>query len=54
MIPRWTIDYEFYETNGPIEYVGVTERTYNKVFRDSVNLEASWHNHRAQRLAKAQ
>jgi hypothetical protein len=53
-IPRWTVDYEFYEANGPIEYVGVTERAYNKVFRDSVNLEASWHNHRAQRLAKAQ
>ena len=54
MIPRWTVDYEFYEINGPIEYVGVTDRAYNKIFRDSANLEVSWHNHRAQRLAKAQ
>ena len=54
MIPRWIVNYEFYETNGPIEYVGVTERAYNKIFRDSANLDASWHNHREQRLAKAQ
>jgi hypothetical protein len=54
MIPRWTIDYEFYETRRPHEYVGVTERTYDKIFKESANLEASWHNHRAQRLAKAQ
>jgi hypothetical protein len=54
MIPRWTIDYEFYEINGPIEYVGVTDRAYNKIFRDSANLEVSWHAHREQRLAKAQ
>jgi hypothetical protein len=54
IIPRWTIDYEFYEINGPIEYVGVTERAYNKIFRDSANLDESWHAHREQRLARAQ
>ena len=54
IIPRWTIDYEFYEINGPIEYVGVTERAYEKLFRENANLDASWHAHREKRLAKAQ
>jgi hypothetical protein len=54
MIPRWTVDYEFYETNGPIEYVGVTERAYEKLFREKANLDESWHAHREQRLARAQ
>jgi len=54
IIPRWHVSYDFYELNGPIEYIGVTERAYNKVFRDSVNLDASWENHRAARLARAQ
>ena len=54
IIPRWTIDYDFYEINGPIEYVGVTERAYDKIFRDSANLDESWHAHREARLARAQ
>lgn len=54
IIPKWTVNYEFYEINGPIEYVGVTERAYNKLFRDNANLDSSWETHRAQRLAKAQ
>jgi hypothetical protein len=54
IIPRWTVDYNFYELNGPIEYVGVTERAYEKLFRQKANLEESWHAHRAARLSKAQ
>lgn len=54
IIPRWHINYDFYELNGPIEYVGITERFYNKVFRHDADLTASWENHRAARLAKAQ
>lgn len=54
IIPRWTVDFDFYEINGPIEYVGVTERAYEKLFREKVNLDESWHAHREQRLAKAQ
>jgi hypothetical protein len=54
IIPRWSVNFDFYEINGPIEYVGVTERAYNKIFRESVDLDASWHAHREQRLAKAQ
>ena len=54
LIPRWTIDYDFYETSRPHEYAGITERAYDKLFRENANLDASWHNHRAQRLARAQ
>ena len=54
LIPRWTMDYEFFETSNPSEYVGVSDRAFNKLFRESADLEHSWHNHRAQRLAKAQ
>jgi hypothetical protein len=54
IIPRWSVNFDFYEINGPIEYVGVTERAYDKLFRENANLDASWHSHREQRLAKAQ
>lgn len=53
IIPRWNINYEFYEQ---AEYTGhgIADRAYNTIFRESADLEESWHNHRAQRLAKAQ
>jgi hypothetical protein len=54
IIPRWTVSYEFYEKSGYIGYNGITDRAYEKVFRESANLEASWHTHREQRLARAQ
>jgi hypothetical protein len=55
VIPKWTIDYNFYETEkeGGL-YGGISDRLYDHVFRKSVNLDASWEAHRAQRLAKAQ
>lgn len=54
IVPRWTVDYNFYEKAGAHEYTGITERAYDKLFRESANLDSSWENHRAQRLAKAQ
>jgi len=54
IIPRWTVDYEFYELGSPHEYTGVSDRFYQKVFKESIDLDASWHAHREQRLAKAQ
>lgn len=54
LIPRWTVEYEFYETSNPSEYVGVSDRAYQKLFKESIDLEASWHAHREQRLARAQ
>jgi hypothetical protein len=54
IVPRWIVDYEFYEKNQPHEYVGVSDRAYQKIFKESIDLDASWHAHREQRLAKAQ
>lgn len=53
IIPRWTVDYNFYEL---AEYTGhgVSDRIYQKLFRERVDLNSSWENHRAQRLARAQ
>ena len=54
IIPKWSINYDFYETSNPSEYVGITDRFYNKVFNHNVNLDASWNAHREARLARAQ
>lgn len=54
IIPKWTVDYNFYEKSGYVGYNGITDRAYNKIFRESVDLDASWHTHREQRLARAQ
>lgn len=53
IVPRWTIDYNFYE-KAEFTGHGITDRVYNKLFHESVNLEDSWNNHRASRLARAQ
>ena len=54
IIPRWTVDYEFYELGHMNEGYGFTDRAYQKVFKHDANLESSWHNHRESRLARAQ
>ena len=54
IIPRWTIDYNFYELAGAHENYGITEKFYDRVFNHDANLDASWHNHREARLARAQ
>jgi hypothetical protein len=54
IIPRWTVDYNFYETGYQNEGYGVTDRAYDRLFKNDANMEASWHNHREARLAKAQ
>ena len=54
IIPRWTVDYDFFEIGQLNEGDGVTDRVYHKFFRESVDIEASWHYHRESRLARAQ
>ena len=54
IIPRWCVNYDFFEIGHMNEGYGVTDRAYQKLFKHSDDLEASWHNHRAQRLARAQ
>jgi len=54
LIPKWMVSYDFYERAEAHEYTGITERAYEKFFRENANLDASWHLHREARLAKAQ
>ena len=54
VVPRWTVDYEYYELGNKNEGEGATDRVYHKLFREVVDLNASWENHRAARLARAQ
>jgi hypothetical protein len=54
IIPRWTIDYDFYETSqeGGL-HDGFVERIFDS-FKLDANLDASWHRNREARLARAQ
>ena len=54
IIPKWTIDYNFYERQEEYNSYGITEKLYDKFLKNSTNLDASWHAHREARLAKAQ
>jgi hypothetical protein len=54
IIPRWTVDYDFFELGVMHEGYGVSDRAYQQLFKHDADLEASWHAHRAQRLARAQ
>jgi len=54
IIPRWKIDYNFYERDYGNEGHGMTERVFEHLFRQGVSLEYTWHKHREKRLARAQ
>jgi hypothetical protein len=53
IIPRWTVDYNFYEKAEGLGY-GITDRAYDRLFKHDANLDESWHTHREARLARAQ
>ena len=54
IIPRWTVSYDFYERQQEGNLYGISDRAYDKLFRRDADLTASWENHRAERLARAQ
>lgn len=52
IVPRWTIDYDFYSIDaGPNGY-GITDKMFDQVFR--TDLQQSWDRAREARLARAQ
>ena len=53
IIPKWTVDYDFYEIGNLNEGTGIMDRLYDK-FKLEVDLDRAWHAHRERRLAKAQ
>ena len=53
IIPRWTVDYNFYELGNELGY-GFTDRAYDRLFKHDAELDSSWNHHREARLARAQ
>ena len=53
IIPRWTVDYNFYELAEELPG-SIGGRLYHRYVAKDPDLTWSWENHRAQRLAKAQ
>jgi len=54
IIPRWNIDYNFYEHDYGNEGYGITEKVFEKLFKHGNDLTASWERNREKRLARAQ
>ena len=54
IIPRWHVDYEFFEKSEEAVYGGFFDRLYHIHHSSSPNLNGAWENNRAQRLARAQ
>ena len=53
VMPRWTVDYNFYELAEEIR-MGLSSRLYHDYVAKDPDLTWSWENNRSQRLAKAQ
>jgi hypothetical protein len=52
IIPRWSVDYEFYEIDHSPGAYNITDKIFDEIFRTS--LDESWNRVREARLAKAQ
>lgn len=54
VIPRWTTDYEWWESSTELKYTGIeglTDQLFDKIFRAD-NLDEAWTRHRDARLMK--
>lgn len=52
IIPRWTVDYDFYSSGSEVEGYTFTDKIFDEIFRTS--LDESWDRVREARLARAQ
>jgi hypothetical protein len=52
VIPRWTVDYEFFEIDHSPSAYNITDKIFDEIFRTS--LDESWDRVREARLARAQ
>lgn len=53
-IPRWTIDYEWWEGSTELKYTGIdglTDQLFDKIFRND-NLDEVWNRRRDERIMK--
>jgi hypothetical protein len=52
IVPRWKIDYEFYDIDHSPDRYNITDKIFDEIFRTS--LDESWNRAREARLARAQ
>lgn len=52
IVPRWKIDYEFYDVDHSPDRYNITDKLFDEIFRTS--LDESWDRAREARLARAQ
>jgi hypothetical protein len=52
IVPRWTVDYEFYDIDHSPGGYDITDKIFDEIFRTS--LDESWDRAREARLARAQ
>ena len=52
IIPRWSVDYEFFEIDYSPSAYNITDKIFDEIFRTS--LDESWDRAREARLARAQ
>jgi hypothetical protein len=54
-LPRWTLNYEWWEGSAELQYTGlegITDAVFNRVFRGGDDLEDVWRRHRDARLMR--
>jgi hypothetical protein len=51
VIPRWSLDYEWWENSTEIAHWDISDKLFEKIFRGE-NLDESWHRIRNERLAR--
>lgn len=52
LIPRWTIDYDYYQYENTVDGYDISDKIFDQIFRTS--LDESWNRAREIRLARAQ
>jgi hypothetical protein len=52
IVPRWTVEYDFYDIDHSPDRYNITDKIFDEIFRTS--LDESWNRAREARLARAQ
>jgi hypothetical protein len=50
LLPRWTVDYEYYQTSQEIDGYDISDQLFDKIFKTS--LDESWDRIRTERIMK--
>ena len=50
LLPRWTVSYDYYQTNQEVGRYDISDKLFDKIFK--TNLDESWHRIRDERIMK--